>query len=118
MKHLPAASHDWDQRVGYSKRVFLTSEELGVPGLHVQAIRIRPGERAAEHHHRRQTEIFYFPRANGRFAVNGKQIDLRDGDVLVIEPGDVHAVENPSSDVFIYVAFKHHYEEGDTVADA
>jgi len=113
MKHIIAADVQWTEKVGYSKKVLLTPEMLGKPGLLVQTLRIKPNEVCAPHYHKKQTEVFYFLNTNGEFTVNGKTIDLSDGDALVVEPNDVHATRNDSNEDFLYVAFKFDWESND-----
>lgn len=113
MRFLRNADFPWTERPGYSKKIFLTERDLGQPGVLVQEIRIRPGEVAAPHFHKQQTEIFYFRTVNGTFMVNGKQIPLKPGGVLVVEPNDVHETKNDTSEDFLYIAFKLNAVEND-----
>ncbi len=113
MKHIIAADVQWTEKKGYSKKIMLTPELLKQPGLLVQSLRIKPNEICAPHFHKKQTEIFYFINTNGEFEVNGAKVPLAVGDVLMVEPNDVHATRNDSGEDFLYVAFKFDWIDGD-----
>ncbi len=114
MKYIKSSDKSWDDKKGYSKKVFLTEEELNTKGAHVQQIKIKPHEVAKNHHHKIQTEVFYFLNNNGYFVVNGNKIDITTGDIIVIEPNDIHAVVNNTNDDFLYLAFKVNYNKEDS----
>ncbi|MBU3918341.1 hypothetical protein KKC63_00305 [Patescibacteria group bacterium] len=84
MKLIKEDNKEWLDKKGYSKKIFLNDKDLNYPGALVQLIKIKPGETAEIHHHKKQIEIFYFLNENGYFIVNEKKIDLKIGDVLVI----------------------------------
>lgn len=113
MKHIKSADVSWTEKKGYSKKVMLTPDMLRKPGLLVQSLRIKPQKSVGPHYHRKQTEIFYFLNVNGVFEINGKAVPLSSGDALVVEPNDVHATWNNSSEDFLYVAFKFDWVDGD-----
>lgn len=117
MKIVRSADKGWQDKDGYSKKIFLDEDDLHHPGSLVQEIKIKAGESAKPHHHKVQTEIFYFLTENGYWIINGQQMDFRIGDVLVIEPGDKHAVINDSAQDYIYLAFKIKYEPNDLYWD-
>lgn len=114
MKYISKDSREWIKKPGYRKKVFITPEEIQKDGILVQKLQILPGETAKSHFHKKQTEIFYFINTAGEFFVNEKKVKLQDGDVLVVEPGDIHKVSNKSNAVFEYIAYKFDWEEGDS----
>jgi len=113
MKFIKSTEKSWEQKEGYSKKIFLTPIDLNLPGNLVQLLKIKPKEIAHNHYHKKQTEIFYFLNNNGYFIVNGKKIHAKTGDILVIEPNDRHKTVNNASDDFLYVAFKINWQEDD-----
>lgn len=117
MKLIRSSEKQWQDKKGYSKKVILNSSDLDFPGALVQQIKIKPGETAASHHHKKQTEIFYFINSNGYFIVNEEKIALENGDTLVIEPNDKHTVVNGAKHDFLYMAFKLNYDEQDLFWD-
>lgn len=117
MKFIKSDEKQWSDKNGYSKKVILNSADLDFPGALVQQIKIKPGETAASHYHKKQTEVFYFLNSNGYFVVNGEKIALEAGDTLVIEPNDKHTVINETKQDFLYMAFKINYDEDDLFWD-
>ncbi|MEA3453161.1 MAG: cupin domain-containing protein [Patescibacteria group bacterium] len=114
MKYIKSVDKNWIEKKGYSKKIFFDENDLNFPGSLVQQIKIKAGETAGVHYHKKQTEIFYFFNGNGYFIVNGKRIDLEEGDTLVIEPNDKHSVVNEGEEDFIYIAFKLNYHPEDS----
>ncbi|MBI5643675.1 MAG: cupin domain-containing protein [Deltaproteobacteria bacterium] len=51
-----------------------------------------PGNTAASHSHVNSFEIFYCVRGHTVFNVDGKDIAVKDGSCLVVEPGEDHAI--------------------------
>lgn len=113
MKFIQSKSQTWDDRQWYSKKIFLTDMELWTPGAHVQEVKIKPGETAKNHYHKIQTEVFYFLNDNGYFIVNGEKVPAKPGDIIMIEPWDMHEVVNNTDKDFLYVAFKLNYKQED-----
>jgi len=109
MKIIKSEDREWLEKEGYSKKIFLDEKDLNYPGILVQEIRIKSGDEAKEHYHKRQTEIFYFLTENGYWIINKEKYFFKKGDILTIEPFDKHAVLNDSTEDYIYLAFKFNY---------
>ncbi|SEH05504.1 cupin domain-containing protein [Candidatus Venteria ishoeyi] len=108
---------NWLEKEGYSKKIFLDENDLGTKGARVQEIKIKAGEVAKIHHHKIQTEIFYFLNKNGYFIVNGEKIKPKVGEILVVEPNDKHEIVNNTKEDFLYLCFKINYSEDDLYWD-
>ena len=113
MKIIRAQEKKWQGKQGYSKKIFLDEKDLNYPGALFQEIKIKSGETAEAHHHKVQTEVFYFLTKRGYWMINGEQKEFEIGDVLVIEPGDIHSVTNDTSEDYVYLAFKFNYNSHD-----
>jgi quercetin dioxygenase-like cupin family protein len=113
MKIIQPQEKKWQNKQGYSKKLFLDEKDLNYPGALFQEIKIKPGETAEAHHHKTQTEIFYFLTKQGYWIINGEKKEFEVGDVLVIEPGDVHSTKNDTSEDYVYLAFKFKYDPQD-----
>jgi quercetin dioxygenase-like cupin family protein len=111
MKIIKSKESSWIDKQGYSKKILLNDKNNKVI---VQKVKIKPGETAKYHHHKIQTEIFYFLSENGKWKVNNLEISIKAGDILVIEPMDMHEVENNSTEDYIYLAFKINFIENDS----
>ena len=105
---------EWLDKTGYSKRIYLGEESLGKGSL-VQEIKVKPGETAKSHYHEKQTEVFYILNENGYFIINSEKLDLKIGDVLVVEPMDRHVTVNNTDKDFTYLCFKINFVEGDSI---
>jgi mannose-6-phosphate isomerase-like protein (cupin superfamily) len=101
MKLIKPSEKEWLDRQGYSKKIF--AEEKG--NL-VQMLRIKPGDGAPLHHHKILREIFYFLNSGGYFIVNKEKIPIIKGEVLIIEPNEVHTTFNDSNEDLFYICFK------------
>ncbi|HBB76211.1 MAG: hypothetical protein A2186_00490 [Candidatus Levybacteria bacterium RIFOXYA1_FULL_41_10] len=117
MKIIKPEEKDWFEGKGYSKKVLLDEDDLGLPGVWVQEVLIKAGGTASLHYHKKQTEIFYFFDSNGYWLINGKKFTFGTGDALVIEPNDRHEVVNDTKEEYRYLCFKQNYEEGDFYED-
>lgn len=113
MRFIESGSKQWEEKQGYSKRILLEREDLKRPFDLIQEIKIKVGETAKEHYHKKQTEIFYFSSKNGYWIVNDKKINPNIGDVLAIEPFDKHTAVNNSHKDYIYLALKINYDPND-----
>lgn len=111
MKIIKSARIDWLDKEGYSKKVLF--DEIDRKGVVVQEVKIKAGETAKSHYHKKQTEIFYFLNKNGYWMVNGEKQEFEVGEVLIIEPGDKHEVVNNSKEGYLYLAFKYDYDPKD-----
>lgn len=117
MKLIKSEDKQFVQKQGYSKKIYLNENDLGIKGGLVQKLLIKPGEIGTPHHHEKQTEIFYFLNANGYFVVGDKKIEIKADDVLVIEPFDIHTAVNDTDRDFEYMAFKFNYNQDDLIWD-
>jgi len=98
---------------GHLKRVLLDETALGIPGSFIQEVEFRKGDVVPQHHHRFQTEIFY-ALDEAMFLINGENVTISPGDVLVYQPGDVHGNPVIPHDFRILV-LKVVYRENDIV---
>lgn len=115
MKILRASEREWVAGKGYSKRMLTELGELGIPGSFLQEVKFSKGDRVPLHHHNVQTEIFY-ARDMAFFNINGNDMILQPGDIVVCKPGDVHG--NPFiPEDFKILVLKINYIENDTIWD-
>lgn len=95
----------------------MTGSDIDFPGALVQKIKIKAGETAESHYHKKQTEMFYFFDDRWYWIVNGEKIYPKAGDLLVIQPNDKHTVFANSDEDYIYLVFKVNYEGDDLIWD-
>lgn len=113
MKLVSGEQLSWDDKQGYSKKILLNETILHAPGNLVQLIKIVPWETAKSHYHKLQTEIFYFLDNKWYWIINGEKLRPQAGEVLLIEPNDVHSVTNDALEDYCYLAFKINYHSDD-----
>ena len=91
-------SHD----PGLRKKVF--ARDLLPSIKHISHIILQPGENASEHLHPDYGEVFYCIRGNAEFSVQGKGISIRKGHLLLVEPGEMHAIKkvNKETELFYF----------------
>src|SRR5262245_16426149 len=65
----------------------LTSADSPTCSLHVTSIKD-----SARHYHRELTEVYYILEGRGRMELNGDNVDIEPGMVILIEPGTRHRV--------------------------
>jgi quercetin dioxygenase-like cupin family protein len=106
MKIIRLAEQATIQAAGYTKQILADSEALQCPGARVQVVTIQPGDTIEDHYHRRAHEFYYILQGTCRLTVNGQTRSLAPGDMLLMEPGDVHNLSNPGSAPFRVLVFK------------
>ena len=90
-----AASHENPERPGVYKRVLATHDQL-LQGR-VQMInwaRLPVGASFQAHYHEDMEETFVMIEGEARMEVQGEVVDLRRGDAIMVEPGEVHRMTN------------------------
>jgi quercetin dioxygenase-like cupin family protein len=65
---------------------------------------VEPGFTSNEHKHEAQEEIFYCLEGAGILRIEGKDIPMVPGDTLLVPPGNLHQVVNPSEKIFKLLA--------------
>jgi quercetin dioxygenase-like cupin family protein len=73
------------------KQVLMPPGEMDSP-VHISHIVLPAGSTAIEHTHEDKNEIFYGIRGLVVFKVNGKEMPLGPGELVVVEPGEHHSI--------------------------
>lgn len=108
----------WQDGRGYRKNRLLTVDALRQPGTLVQIVTIPPGSHVPAHHHQTSVEVYAVRRGACDIEVNGERYTLRPGDIMLVEPGDVHALTNNGDETFELLVFKTNVAAGgDTLWD-
>ena len=55
------------------------------------------------HLHRRMTEIYMMARGTAEMRVEGQTVHLKEGEVIVVEPGEAHTFVSSSRDHFHFI---------------
>lgn len=78
-------------------RRFLEGEEFHGKGRLFGKITIKPGDSIGLHQHVGDCEAFYVLTGNGQYSDNGNLIDITSGDILYVDDGGSHSVENTAN---------------------
>ena len=118
MKIIRVDGDDWQEGRGYQKRRLLSAEELRQPGALLQVVVVPPGSPPSgghipPHSHATSVEVYVVRRGVCELVVNGQRHTMRPGDVLLMEPGDVHALTNHGTEPFELLVFKTGSAAGD-----
>lgn len=113
MKIIRSSDKKWEEKQGYSKKIFLDEKDLKNKGSLVQFVKIKAGDTVKNHYHKKQTEIFYLLKSNGFWLINGKKMSFKNGVILVIEPMDKHEVVNNTKKDQLHLCFKINYDPED-----
>ncbi len=104
----------WQEGRGYRKNRLLSAGELRRPGALLQVVQVPPGSHIPPHSHHTSVEVYVVRRGVCELIVNGERHTMRPGDVILMEPGDVHELINHGDEVFELWVFKTNAVEGDT----
>ena len=113
MKLIHIEGDDWREGRGYRKRRLLSAEELRQPGALLQVVVVPPGSHIPPHSHRTSVEVYVVRRGVCELIVNGTRHEMRPGDILLMEPGDVHELTNRGEEAFEVLVFKTGSTAGD-----
>jgi quercetin dioxygenase-like cupin family protein len=113
MKHIRAIDSEWVEGRGYRKAKLLDSSPLPAEVSRVQEVRFSKGATVPPHYHRVQTEIFYALSA-GSITIDGREVRMGRGDMVVCEPGEMHGMPLVEED-FAFLVIKIDYRDDDTV---
>ena len=88
------------------KRVF-TKDPISCV-RHLSHVVLGPGDSAVAHSHEDGFEVFYCTCGEAVFRVNGKDVPLREGGCLIMEPGDLHEIMPVAqrAELFYFFALK------------
>lgn len=93
---LEPVSHD----PGLKKRVLMRD---GIPGVkNMSHVILKKGDRASMHCHREEFEVLYCVRGGLIFEVEGKEVMVKRGDCLVLEPGEYHSIPSVLEDAELF----------------
>lgn len=98
-----ATSHGGIEKL--RKKVFIRKGEIPHLNQFAQAY-FEPGAEAPKHKHDDMYETFLVETGEIEFTVNSKQILLKVGGTITLEPGEFHEVRNKSKEIAIMTYFQ------------
>lgn len=105
----------WREGRAYRKNRLLTAAALRQAGAFLQVVVIPPGNHIPPHAHRTAVEVYVVRRGVCELVVNGETVIMRPDDIILMEPGDVHALTNHGDELFELLVFKTNAAEDDVV---
>ena len=114
MIHVKAKNIDWQKEPGYNRGVLFPYGNEIDSGIQVQLNTFEPGKGASNHKHIKQTEFIYCLEGELRLIFENREIILKPGDLIIIEPGDEHAAENNGNVTVKLLTFKMNGSADDT----
>ncbi len=114
MKVIEIDPEEWQEGRGYRKNRLLPAEALRQPGALLQVVQVPPGSHIPPHSHVTSVEVYIVRRGACELIVNDERHTMRPGDVILMEPGDVHELTNHGPEEFELWVFKTNAGEGDT----
>ncbi len=115
MKVIQIDGDEWQEGRGYRKRRLLSADELRQPGALLQVVVVPPGSHISPHRHATSVEVYVVTRGVCELVVNGQAHELRPGDVILMEPEDVHELTNQGLEAFELLVFKTNAGKEDTM---
>lgn len=104
----------WIQAKGYRKQILADSIKFDTEGALAQVVEIKPGHVVESHYHKKTYEFYYVMHGDVAFSINGEARRLKEGDMMMTEPNDIHRVENDSNKDFQVLVFKTNAGKDDT----
>jgi mannose-6-phosphate isomerase-like protein (cupin superfamily) len=107
------SSHEDQQNPNVLKKVLLEKADL-LPGR-VQMVNwanLQPNATFNAHYHEDMTEVFLIIEGTTEMTVGDTTVPLTKGDLVVVEPGEVHTMTNTSDKSFEYIVFGISQEKG------
>ena len=105
----------WQEGRGYRKRQLLSAGDLRQAGALLQVVVVPPGSHIRPHRHATSVEVYVVTHGVCELIVNGQGQEMRPGDVILMEPGDVHELTNHGAEPFELLVFKTNASGVDTV---
>lgn len=100
------SSHEDPQNPQVIKKVLLEKLDL-MPGR-VQMVnwaQLKPHASFNPHYHEDMAEVFLIIEGSVEMTINKEKIILERGDAVVVEPGEIHTMYNPSDNPIEYIVF-------------
>ena len=83
---------------------YIVKDNTLLYNLVVSSTDLKPHKSTSGHNHRGQEEVYFFVRGTGKMELDGKEINVKEGDTVLIEDGVFHKVHaGPEGCYFVCV---------------
>lgn len=114
MKNIDLRQQQWSTNDGYRKTILADGADLGDEKALAQIVAVPPGSRVKPHFHRKTHEFIYVIGGEAALKINGHTRIMKQGDMIVTQPSDVHEVVNDSDRPWEVLVLKTNYRYGDS----
>jgi quercetin dioxygenase-like cupin family protein len=83
----------------------------------INKVKIEAGREDQYHHHKLTYDLFIVEKGTGTFLTNGEDIELKQGDAILMEPGDKHKPMNRGKEPLIFLEVRFNVSEKDRFND-
>lgn len=111
MKLIRVKEKNWIESRGYRKNILVTGADLECEGTLVQIVVSSPGNVVKPHYHARAYEFLYVLEGESTMEIAGQAIELKPGDMVLTEPGDVHRLHVGAADFKVLVCKTNAFED-------
>lgn len=85
---------------------YVVKDNTLLKNLVVSSTELKPLKSTSGHNHRGQEEVYFFVRGTGKMELDGKEMDVKEGDTVLIEDGVFHKVHaGPDGCYFVCVFY-------------
>jgi quercetin dioxygenase-like cupin family protein len=106
MIFIDSGSKKWTDEKEYLRGVLLPFGNSIDSGLQVQETIIKANCHVPDHFHKEQTEFIYVVKGSLEMNIDGRAFSLNKGDLIIIQPGEVHSAANSNPTDTVLLAFK------------
>lgn len=89
---------------------------LNTQELSVIEERVAPGGTESRHYHEKSQQLFYILQGKATFEISGEIINVQSGESLHIKAGQVHSLENKSTEEIRFLVVSQPKSHGDKVS--
>jgi len=97
----------WEREGDYDRYVIHPFSSKPLDTIQIQIVKIYPRMIVKKHYHSEQYEFMYVLSGSVRFEVNGREDVVHSGDFMIVEPNEVHSVNNYTNVSAKILVFKH-----------
>jgi quercetin dioxygenase-like cupin family protein len=114
MKEIRLDEKNWIIARGYKKQILASEDVFKAAGVLAQVVVIGPQETVEPHYHKETYEFYYVISGFCKIRISENERELRAGEMMLTEPGDIHSVYNGGVDDFVVLVFKSNARKDDT----
>ena len=85
---------------------YIVKDNTSLNNLVISTTTLHPDKSTSDHKHEGQEEVYIFMKGSGRMELDGKEFDVKEGELILIEDGVFHRVHNTGTvDLYMVCVF-------------